>query len=151
MHDDDLERFRSSVRSHEATVERELRSGRKTSHWMWFMFPQLRDPGRSATALHFGLADLDEAVRYLEDTELGSIYERLVKIVHWQVVHNGLHLRALFGEPDDQKLVSSLTLFRAASQPLGRTELAEECSQILDSATFQGYGPCIVTIDRLNG
>ena len=151
MNDSSLERFRSSVRNHQAAAELELRTGRKTTHWMWFMLPQLRNLGRSETALHYGLADINEAVRYLDDSELGSIYERLVSIVHDQVVRNRLHLSDLFGAPDDQKLVSSLTLFQAAAQFLDRVDLSVRCLEILSAATAQGYGPCALTSERLNG
>src|SRR4051794_21698505 len=80
--DDDLERFLRPVREHLDDAVRELTAGRKRTHWMWFVFPQLRVLGRSDMAVRYGLADLDEARRFLAHDELGRNYQRLVAIVH---------------------------------------------------------------------
>jgi uncharacterized protein (DUF1810 family) len=149
MHDDGLQRFVEPVRDQLDDVVAELTAGRKRTHWMWFMFPQLRTLGRSDTARNFGLADLDEARRFLTHPELGPTYERLVVIVHDVVVRQGLVVHDVFGSPDDIKLVSSLTLFRAAAELEGRATLAEQCRDILDVAELQGLAPCAVTIAAL--
>lgn len=93
-------------------VEAELRAGRKSSHWMWFVFPQLRALGRSGTALHFGITGIAEARAYLGHPVLGP---RLVACAGLVLGHAGRSTaHAIFGSPDDVKLRSSMTLFAAA-------------------------------------
>lgn len=89
----------------------ELRAGRKRTHWMWFVFPQLRALGRSATAQHFGLADLDDARAYLAHPVLGA---RLRQACDVLLGLAGTTAHAVLGDPDDLKLRSSMTLFAAA-------------------------------------
>jgi uncharacterized protein (DUF1810 family) len=90
----------------------ELRAGRKHTHWMWFIFPQLRGLGRSAMAQRFGIASLDEARAYLADPTLG---ERLELCTEAVLARGGVSLEALFGSPDDMKYHSSITLFALAA------------------------------------
>jgi uncharacterized protein (DUF1810 family) len=142
----ELERFLDPAREHLDDVVEELTAGRKRTHWMWFVFPQLRALGRSEMARRYGLADLDEARQFVVHAELGSTYERLVAIVHDVVVRRGLLVHDVFGSPDDVKLVSSLTLFRAAAEREGRIELAQQCGELLDEAERQGLPRCAVTI-----
>jgi len=145
VEDVELERFLDPVREHLDDVVEELSAGRKQTHWMWFVFPQLRALGRSEMARRYGLADLDEAREFVMHAELGSTYERLVAIVHDVVVRQGLVVHDVFGSPDDIKLVSSLTLFRAAAEREGRIELAQQCGELLDVAERQGLPRCAVT------
>jgi uncharacterized protein (DUF1810 family) len=147
--DGDLERFLEPVREHLDDVVEELTAGRKRTHWMWFVFPQLRALGRSEMARRYGLADLDEARRFVVHAELGPTYERLAAIVHDVVVRQDLLVHDVFGSPDDVKLVSSLTLLRAAAEHEGRIELAERCRELLDVAERQGLPRCPVTIAAL--
>lgn len=90
----------------------ELRAGRKASHWMWFVFPQLAGLGRSATAQRYAVASLEEAQAYLAYPLLGS---RLRECVGILLRHETLTAHAVFGSPDDLKLRSSLTLFAQAA------------------------------------
>lgn len=90
----------------------ELTAGRKRSHWMWFIFPQLRGLGHSATAEHFGIADLAEARAYLAHPLLGARLERCTAAV---LAVEDCDPRAIFGTPDDLKFASSMTLFSLAS------------------------------------
>ena len=92
----------------------ELTRGRKESHWMWFVFPQLRALGRSPTALHYGLESLDEAQAYLTHPILGP---RLIHCARAAVgaVATGRSLHQVFGSPDDLKFNSSMTLFERAA------------------------------------
>lgn len=89
----------------------ELRSGRKRSHWMWFVFPQVTGLGRSDTARFYALADLDETARYLAHPVLGP---RLVECALVLLSLPGSDPVAVFGATDAQKLRSSMTLFAHA-------------------------------------
>lgn len=109
---DDLERFvEAQVPVYDA-VRRELQAGRKTSHWMWFVFPQLRSLGRSATAAFYGLEDLAEARAYAAHALLGP---RLVECSRLVLAVEGRSAHQIFGSPDDLKLRSCMTLFEAAA------------------------------------
>ncbi len=95
-----------------ADVLAELRAGHKRSHWMWFIFPQLRSLGRSETARRFGLTDLAEAKAYAAHAVLGP---RLRACVRCANAVPGKSARALFGAPDDLKYRSCVTLFHSAT------------------------------------
>ena len=91
---------------------RELRAGRKTTHWMWFVFPQVAGLGRSATAQHFAIADLDEARAYAAHPVLGP---RLCECARALLEQPEADAVAVLGEVDAGKLRSSMTLFEAAA------------------------------------
>jgi uncharacterized protein (DUF1810 family) len=103
-----VERFLDAQEPIYGQVVEELRRGRKTSHWMWFVFPQLRGLGRSPAAQFYGLASADEARAYLEQPVLG---QRLRQCVDLVLAVDGRSAHDIFGSPDDLKLRSSLTLF----------------------------------------
>lgn len=86
----------------------EIKSGRKTTHWMWFIFPQLKGLGRSDTAQFYGIENLEEAIVYFNHPVLGK---RLVEISRELLQIQGKTATAIFGSPDDVKLHSSMTLF----------------------------------------
>jgi uncharacterized protein (DUF1810 family) len=106
---DDLNRFVEAQRPVMDDVRAELAAGRKRTHWMWFVFPQLRGLGRSATARHYGLASRDEAAAYLAHPVLGARLRECVELV---LAVQGRTAHEIFGSPDDLKLRSCLTLFR---------------------------------------
>ena len=108
----DLQRFVDAQAPVMPRVEAELRAGRKTSHWMWFVFPQLRGLGRSAMAERYGIASLDEARAYLAHAVLG---QRLRECCSLVLAVQGSSAHEIFGSPDDSKFRSSLTLFRHAA------------------------------------
>jgi uncharacterized protein (DUF1810 family) len=89
----------------------ELSEGRKASHWMWFVFPQLAGLGTSATSRRFALAGLGEAAAFAAHPVLGA---RLREAVRVAVAVEGRGATEVFGEPDDRKFRSSMTLFRLA-------------------------------------
>jgi uncharacterized protein (DUF1810 family) len=89
----------------------ELRAGRKRTHWMWFVFPQLKGLGVSSTAQFYGLSGLAEAVAYLDHPILGPRLETALGAVQ---TGSAASLCALFGSPDDLKFCSSMTLFAVA-------------------------------------
>ncbi len=99
-----------------AGVEAELRAGRKRTHWMWFVFPQLRGLGHSEMARYYGIASLDEAKAYLAHPVLGPRLTLCVNLV--LQVKNG-SLSQIFGTPDDLKFCSSMTLFAIATGDSG--------------------------------
>ena len=108
---DDLARFVEAQAGVYATALGELRNGEKRGHWMWFVFPQLRGLGRSATAQRHGIADIDEARAYLRHPLLGA---RLEACARAMLAHAGTPSRTILGFPDDLKFVSCMTLFDAA-------------------------------------
>jgi uncharacterized protein (DUF1810 family) len=112
----------------------ELRRGRKTSHWMWFVFPQLGGMGTSPTATHFGIASLGEARAYLEHDLLGPRLEQAVAAVQSSPATS---LHALFGSPDDLKFRASMTLCAAAA-PEGpfQAALGRWCAEGPDPRTL---------------
>ncbi len=107
----DLQRFVDAQQPVFDQALAELRAGRKQTHWMWFIFPQLRSLGRSATARRFGIADLAEARAYAAHPLLGS---RLMTCAHTLLDVRGRSAQQIFGSPDDLKLRSCMTLFEQA-------------------------------------
>lgn len=109
----DLRRFVVAQEGIYADALDELRRGRKASHWMWFVFPQIEGLGHSETARRFAIRSLDEARAYLAHPLLGP---RLLKAVAAARDSGEPSAHRLFGSPDDVKFRSSLTLFRAAAE-----------------------------------
>ncbi|AGB23616.1 hypothetical protein Mycsm_03310 [Mycobacterium sp. JS623] len=108
----DLQRFVEAQDRVYDTVLTELRSGAKRSHWIWFVFPQLRGLGRSATAQHYGISTVDEARAYLAHPVLGA---RLRECTGLVAAIEGRSVDEIFGWPDNLKVRSSMTLFARAS------------------------------------
>jgi uncharacterized protein (DUF1810 family) len=109
-----LQRFLDAQASIYAQAIAEIRAGRKESHWMWFIFPQLAGLRSSEMAERYAIASLDEARAYLAHPALGT---RLIEVVEAALGVNSSSARAVFGTPDDLKLRSCATLFAAASPP----------------------------------
>ena len=109
-----LERFVKAQAPVFDIVLSELQGGRKRSHWMWFIFPQLRGLGHSPMAKLYGLASLAEARAYLAHGILGPRLERCAQAV---LVAHASSLNVIFGSPDDMKFQSSMTIFALASGP----------------------------------
>ena len=107
-----LERFVEAQAPVYATVCAELAAGAKRTHWMWFIFPQLRGLGRSAMASYYGLDGRAEALAYLQHPLLGARLKQCTEIV--LRVH-GRSAHQIFGSPDDLKFVSCVTLFDAVA------------------------------------
>jgi uncharacterized protein (DUF1810 family) len=110
----DLNRFVEAQRSTYERALAELRGGRKRSHWMWFVFPQLAGLGRSATAERYAIASLAEAEAYLKHAVLGP---RLIECATAVLDVEGRTAHEIFGSPDDLKLRSCATLFALVSAP----------------------------------
>jgi uncharacterized protein (DUF1810 family) len=107
-----LERFVEAQSSAWPRALEELQTGRKESHWMWFVFPQLAGLGMSPTAQLYALASEDEARAYLRHSLLGP---RLIQATEATLTHSGKSLHQIFGSPDDMKFRSSMTLFELAT------------------------------------
>ena len=107
-----LARFVDAQRPVYADVLAELRAGGKRTHWMWFIFPQLAGLGRSEMARRFAISSLDEARAYLGHPILGPRLRECVTLV---AAIDGRSILDVFGEPDDRKLRSSMTLFARAA------------------------------------
>ena len=110
----DLNRFVEAQATIFEQALAELRSGRKRSHWMWFIFPQIAGLGWSPTSRHYAIRSREEAAAYLRHPILGP---RLVECVEALLALEGTTASAIFGYPDDLKLRSSATLFARVSPP----------------------------------
>jgi uncharacterized protein (DUF1810 family) len=132
----DLRRFVTAQEGVYESALSELRAGRKTSHWMWFVFPQIAGLGRSATAQRYAIASLEEAEAYLAHPVLGP---RLLECARTLTQLSGLSAEQIFGSVDAQKLKSSMTLFACAApdQPLFRDVLARYFDGAEDQETLR--------------
>lgn len=131
----DLARFVAAQAAVFDTALAELTAGRKRSHWMWFVFPQHRELGRSPTARAYGIGSLAEARAYMAHRLLGP---RLVVATKAVLGATAPSLHAIFGSPDDLKFRSSMTLFeRAASdEPVFAHAIAHWCGGERDPLTL---------------
>jgi uncharacterized protein (DUF1810 family) len=113
----------------------ELRAGTKSTHWMWFVFPQLRALGRSATARHFGIADAKEGAAYARHAVLGP---RLVLCSETMLGIAGKTALQILGSPDDLKFRSSMTLFAqvAPEEPVFRRAIERYFDGRMDERTL---------------
>lgn len=152
-----LDRFHQTQASRWSGYESalaEMRGGKKRSHWIWYIFPQIAGLGRSPAAQEFALQDLTEACDYLRDPVLRARYAEIAGAVHEQLTAGKSVDRLMGGATDALKLASSLTLFRAAVQHLVQQDasfggLVELCDSLLKQTTAQGYPPCAFTLERL--
>lgn len=121
--DSNLQRFVDAQKNDFATALFEVRGGRKLSHWMWYIFPQIAGLGVTETSRFYAIQDIREAEQYLMDDVLGS---RLATICKALLTLDTNDPNEIFGTPDDLKLRSSMTLFEAvpATSPV--------FSQVLD-------------------
>lgn len=116
----------------------ELRAGRKRSHWMWFVFPQIKGLGRSDMAQRYAISGLEEARAYLQHPLLGPRLEQCAQAIAPQVERSA---QQIFGSPDDLKLHSSMTLFAAVAPE------NEVFAEVLD--TFFDGTPDPLTLEKL--
>ncbi len=144
----DLSRFETHQNDFDRALG-EIDSGRKRSHWMWFVLPQVSGLGNSEMSTVYAISSIDEAEAFLLHPVLGTSYRKIVEAVWEQVVNRGVTIRSLFGSPDDAKLVSSLTLFAAIGK---RVEPAPDIAafvtqagDILEAAYAQGLARCVTT------
>jgi len=131
-----LTRFLDAQQSSYQTALSEIKSGRKRSHWMWYIFPQIQGLGFSETSKFYAIKDLDEAADYLNHPVLGS---RLLEISRELVKLKASNATSVFGTPDDMKLKSSMTLFAAlpATDPVFQQVLDKFFNGAKDEKTLQ--------------
>ena len=132
----DLQRFVDAQEPVYEQVRAELRAGRKQSHWMWFIFPQIEGLGMSPTSVFYALSSLDEAKAYLAHPLLGP---RLRECAELALEVEGRTAREIFGAVDEMKFRSSMTLFSRAApeEPLFSQCLEEYFGGGLDPATLE--------------
>jgi uncharacterized protein (DUF1810 family) len=106
--ENNLERFLSAQERSYETALAEIKSGRKQSHWMWYIFPQIQGLGFSETSKFYAIKDLEEAKEFLAHPVLG---QRLISICNDLLKLHDNNANKIFGTPDDLKLKSSMTLF----------------------------------------
>lgn len=104
----DLQRFLDAQKNTYSDALSEIRNGKKQSHWMWFIFPQVQGLGNSEYARRYAIKDLEEATEYLNHPDLRV---RLVEISNAMLQVNHNNATTILGKPDDMKLHSSMTLF----------------------------------------
>ncbi len=136
-----LQRFVDAQASCFAQVRSELAAGRKRSHWMWFVFPQLKGLGGSPMAQRFAISGLEEARAYLHHSILGDRLRDCTALVNAVV---GRSISDIFGYPDDLKFRSSITLFARAADPPGNQLFTAALTKYFDGVPDQA------TIDPLS-
>lgn len=108
-----LDRFLTAQERSYDTALSEIKNGRKRSHWMWYIFPQIAGLGMSSTAQYYSIADIEEAREYITHPVLGA---RLLEISRALLTLDSSDATAVMGYPDDLKLRSSMTLFAQVSE-----------------------------------
>jgi uncharacterized protein (DUF1810 family) len=128
----DLQRFVDAQARVYPSVLDELRAGRKRSHWIWFIFPQVAGLGSSPTAARYAISSLDEARAYLRHDVLGPRLHECAQLVN---AVQGRSIGQIFGSPDDLKVRSSMTLFVRATQ--NNSEFVELLARYYDGEEDQ--------------
>jgi len=134
----DLERFVEAQRPVIKDVQAELRAGRKRTHWMWFVFPQIAGLGSSAMAVRYAIGSRAEAEAYLAHPLLGARLRECVRLV----IASRRALAEVFGPPDDMKFRSCVTLFSAVApdDALFGEAIDRCCGGAKDAATLAKLG-----------
>jgi uncharacterized protein (DUF1810 family) len=137
-HQFDLDRFVSAQDPVYSDVLAELRTGKKRTHWMWFVFPQIAGLGQSTMARTYAIGSSDEAAAYLAHPVLGPRLRECARLV---ASHRDMAIGEIFGSPDDRKFHSSMTLFNDVAP-------AEAVFQTCLDQFFDGR-PDVATLERL--
>lgn len=148
----DLDRFRQAQARDFEQALGELQAGRKRSHWIWYVFPQLAGLGSSPTAQTYGIQGVEEASAYLADPTLRGRLLAAATAARAQLDREPPpSLRTLMGsEIDALKLVSSMTLFREIARRDGDADMAAVAEAILAAAKNQGFRECEFTLRQLH-
>ncbi|WP_151087814.1 DUF1810 domain-containing protein [Hymenobacter baengnokdamensis] len=134
-----LNRFIEAQKADYQQALAEIKNGRKRSHWMWYIFPQIQGLGFSDISRHYAIQDLAEAEAYLQHPVLGR---RLVEICHALLGLHNSDANQILGSPDDLKLKSSMTLFAAlpAANPVFQAVLTKFFNGVGDDKTLRILG-----------
>ena len=138
----DLQRFVDAQARDFATALSEIEAGRKRSHWIWYVLPQIGGLGSSPMAARYAITSVAEARAFLAHPVLGANYRRIVAAIRAQV-ERGVRLDALLGWPDDAKTISSITLFAGVAAP--GDPLIADAGTILRTAAAEGLPACAAT------
>jgi uncharacterized protein (DUF1810 family) len=136
MSNDNLKRFLDAQQRDYATALTEIKAGRKRSHWIWYIFPQIGGLGYSEMSKRYAIKDLPEAIAYLTHPVLGK---RLIEISTALLKLKSISATGVMGSPDDLKLRSSMTLFAQVpgADPVFETVLKVYFQGEIDKATLQ--------------
>jgi uncharacterized protein (DUF1810 family) len=139
MKESTLKRFIDAQEGSYATALSEIKSGRKRSHWMWYVFPQIKGLGFSETSMFYGIKDIEEAEEFLRHPILGS---RLIEISKELLKLESNNAHQILGSPDDIKLHSSMTLFSSVpgASPVFEQVLRKFFNGEKDNKTLQILG-----------
>lgn len=134
--ENNLQRFIDAQETDYQTALSEVKNGRKQSHWMWYIFPQIQGLGFSETSRSYAIKDLNEAETFSKHPVLGS---RLITICNELLTLSGNNATRIFGTPDDMKLKSSMTLFSALhnADPVFQMVLDKFFNGAKDNKTLQ--------------
>lgn len=132
----DLQRFVTAQEEVYAKALTEISNGRKQTHWMWFIFPQLAGLGQSSTSQYYAIKDINEAEQYLSHLLLGK---RLIEISMKLLEIDNKTAYELFGKPDDMKLRSCMTLFSSvpSAAPVFKMVLEKYFDAVADERTMK--------------
>lgn len=135
-HEYNLQRFIEAQQKDYATALKEIKNGKKQSHWMWYIFPQIQGLGFSSTSKYYAIKDIDEAAAYLQHDNLGT---RLIEICTALLALKTNDANKVFGSPDDLKLRSCITLFGAlpGSNPVFQSVSDKFFNGLKDNKTVQ--------------
>ncbi|MDB5008430.1 MAG: calpastatin [Mucilaginibacter sp.] len=136
MRDDGLKRFIDAQETDYQVALSEIKNGRKRSHWMWYIFPQIQGLGFSETSRFYAIKDINDARKYLKHPVLGG---RLIDICKALLQLEDNNATSIFGSPDDMKLKSSMTLFAALPEtdPVFQSVLDKFFNGLKDSKTLE--------------
>ncbi|WP_231427564.1 MULTISPECIES: DUF1810 domain-containing protein [Pedobacter] len=131
-----LERFIAAQAKQYESALSEIKKGKKITHWMWYIFPQVKGLGFSETARYYALQDLNEAREFLDHPILGK---RLLEITAELLKHKNKSANEIFGYPDDLKLHSSMTVFSLISQsnPIFKNAISAFFKDFPDEKTIE--------------
>lgn len=140
-HTSDISRFVDVHKRSFPIALEEIKNGRKSSHWMWYIFPQMRGLGKSSMSWDYGIQSLDEAAAFLQDPYLGR---SLLEICQALLELETDNATEVFGDPDDKKLKSSMTLFSLVpdADPVFQEVLNKYYGGKRDKKTLEILGMC---------
>ena len=135
-----LDRFIKQQNHHYEIAYKEIRKGRKESHWMWFIFPQIKGLGRSEISKYYAIKDIDEAKEYFDNEYLKKNYLNLCDLL---LNHKNNNIENIFGYIDSRKLHSSLTLFFIVSKnEIIKNVLDKYYLGVMDKETLRIINKC---------